>query len=61
MDIFSENGKFAPSFFPRIKFHYPGDIHLEIVLITLRTHCRRKNFNWTKITKVIQESYKVSI
>ena len=59
--IFPENGKFAPSFFPGINFHYPGDIHLKIVLTTLKTHSRRKNFNWAKITKVIRRLYNVRL
>ena len=59
--IFSEDGKFASSFFPGINFHYPGDIYLEIDLITLRTHSCRKNFNWAKITEVIKGFYNVRL
>ena len=60
-NIFSWDGKFSPSFFPGVNFRRTGEFHLKIILITVRTHSRRKIFNCAKITKVMQESYKVSL
>ena len=49
-----KTGKFSSSFFQSINSHHPGNICLEIILITLGAHSRRKNFNWMKIPEVIK-------
>ena len=59
--IFSWDGKFSPSFLPGVNARRTGEFHLKIILITVRTHYRRKNFNCVKITEVIQVSYNVRL